>query len=789
MKNSFRNLLSVFRRFKMATVLNILGLSVAFAAFSLIMMQLDYDLSFDRHQPNADRIYRVNTAEISAGSGGYAIISRPVGEHFIQSSPHIEAGVLLYALLEDIVFSVTTKGERHSYTETTQRATEGLTDVFHFDMVEGSANALSEPASILLPQSIAKKVFGNEPAIGKTVQSQEGDFVVGGVYKDFPKNSSLSNIIYKRMKDELLADQWGNSSFSFYFRLDDPANADGIIDNFKRSIDPKTVFHVDTWEEAKQGFMLSPLLELHYPTDLQYDLVPKTSRQTLLLLFGIAVLILLIAGINFTNFSMAMAPVRIKNINTRKVLGADQGNLRLSLLAEAVIVTFVSFLVSLLLVGLFANLPMANLVDANVALNKQVSVMLLTLLIAVVTGIISGVYPAYYITSFEPALVLKGSFGLSPQGRKLRNGLIAVQFAASFALIIGASFMFLQNRYMQTSSLGYDKDQLIVSTISPIILDNYKMAESELKSFAGVEEVSFAAFLLSSGDSYSGMGNQYNGQQIWYQCIMVYPSFMKTIGVELTEGRDFLDGDANEGALIFNEMARAKYSLEVGGLINGYQPIVGFIPDIKFASFRKEVEPMAFLLLSKEEEAWLRDQVPVKYLYVKVKAGSDMLAAIKHVENSLRKIDIDHAYDARFYDDVLNATYEQEQKLNSLITLFSLIAIFLSIMGVFGMVVFENEMRRREIGIRKVFGSSSEEILLLFNKTYIRILCGCFALAAPAAWYAVNKWLENFAYKTPMYWWVYLLAFVAVLVVTVATVTIQSWRTANLNPTESMRPE
>ena len=789
MKNSFRNLLSVFRRFKMATVLNILGLSVAFTAFTLIMMQLDYDLSFDRCHPNADRIYRVNISEISAGSSGYAIVSRPVGEHFIQSSPHIEAGVLLYGLLEDITFSVTTKGERHSYTETSQRTTESLIDVFHFDMIEGDTHALSEPASILLPQSIAKKVFGNEPAIGKTVQSQEGDFVVGGVYKDFPKNSSLLNVVYKRMADDFLAGQWGNFSLSLYFRLDDPANAGGIIDNFKKSIDSKPVFGVGTWEEAGEAFTLSPLLELHYPTGVLYDLVPKTSRQTLLLLFGIAVLILLIAGINFTNFSMAMAPVRIKNINTRKVLGADQSNLRLSLLAEAVIVAFVSFLVSLLLVGLFANLPMANLVDANVALNKQVSVVLLTLLIAVVTGIISGIYPAYYMTSFEPALVLKGSFGLSPKGRKLRNGLIAVQFAASFTLIIGASFMYLQNRYMQQSSLGYDKDQLIVSTINPVTLENYKMVESELKSFAGVEEVSYAAFLLSSGDSYSGMGNEYSGQQVWYQCIMVYPSFMKTIGVELTEGRDFLEGDTKEGALIFNELARTKYGLELGGLINGYEPVVGFMPDVKFASFRKEVEPMAFLLLSKEEEVWLREQIPVKYLYVRVKAGSDMVAAIKHIENSLRKIDIDHTYDARFYDDVLNTTYEQERKLNSLITLFSLIAIFLSIMGVFGMVVFESEMRRREIGIRKVFGSSSEEILLLFNKTYIRILCGCFVLAAPVAWYAIDKWLENFAYKTPMYWWVYLLAFAVVLVVTVGTVTFQSWRAANLNPTESMRPE
>jgi len=784
-----KNFLHVFRRFKLAIILNILGLSVAFAAFMVIMMQLDYDLNFDRHHPDADRIYRVNTAEISTGSGGYALVSRPVGEHFIQSSPHIKAGALLYALPEDIAFSVTTKGERHSYTETSQRATEGLTGVFHFDMVEGDTNALSMPASVLLPQSIAKKVFGNEPAIGKTLQSQEGDFVVGGVYNDFPKNSSLSNIVYKRMKDDLLAGQWSNASFSFYIRLDDPANAAGIIDNFKKSIDPKGIFFVDTWEEVGKGYILSPLLELHYPTGFEYDLVPKTSHQTLLLLFGIAVLVLLIAGINFTNFSMAMTPVRIKSINTQKILGGGNSAIRLSLISESIGITLIAFFAALALVFIASDTPIANLVETDISPKRQPLLIVVTGLIAIVTGLAAKIYPAFYITSFQPALALKGNFGLSPKGRQLRNGLIAIQFAASFALIIGTSFMYLQNRFMRQSSLGYDKDQLIISTINPATLENYKMAESEFKSFAGIEEVSYAAFLLSSGDSYSGMGNEYQGEQIWYQCVLAYPSFLKTIGAELSEGRDFREGDTKEGALIFNELARARYGLEVGELINGYQPIVGFVPDVKFASFRKEVEPMAFLLLSKEQEVWFRDQVPIKYLYVRVKVGTDMIAAMKHIEKSLKKIDPEYSFDVRLYDDVLNVTYEQEQKFNSLITLASLIAILLSIMGVFGMVVFESEMRRKEIGIRKVFGATTVKVISLFNKTYVRILCICFVVAAPAAWYAVNKWLENFAYKTPMYWWVYLLAFIAVLVVTVGAVTFQCWRTASANPIDGIRAE
>ena len=787
MKSILKNFLSIFRRFRLAMILNILGLSVAFSAFMLIIMQLEYDLNFNRTLPNADHIYRVNKSIYSDGNSLCAIVSRPTEEIFSKSSSHIEAGVLLHCLLEDFTFSTEIRGERHSYTETVQKTTSGLTDVFRFDMAEGNAHALQEPSQVLQPLSMAKKIFGSEPATGKILKSEEETFTVGGVYKDFPRNSSISNIVYKKMADDYYANEWTSAMCIYYIRLDDPANASGIVDNFKRLFNPRPAFGFDTWEEVGEGFSLTPFTELHYVTGIDFDFVPKTSKETLLLLFCIALVVLIVAGINYTNFSMAMAPVRIKTINTHKVLGAGEGNIRFSLLSEAIGIAFISFLLSLLLVKLFGYMPISGVVDADISLNERL--LFITAIIAFITGIIAGIYPAYYMTSFTPALVLKGSFGLSAQGRRLRNGLIAVQFTSAFVLIIGAAFMYLQNRYMMQSSLGYDKDLLIVSKISPSIIDNYQITENEMKSFAGVEAISYAFYLLSNPeDIYPNSGNEYNGQLIRYRVIAVYPSFLKTIGVALNEGRDFLEGDMESHCrFIFNELARAKYNLEVEGIIGQLGPVIGFIPDIKFASFRQQMEPMAFMLLTKESD-WEDDLKP-NYIYVRVTAGTNMIAAKRHIENSLRKIDTEYAFNVRFYDDVLNATYEKERKLNSLITLFSLIAVFLSIMGVFGMVVFESEFRRREIGIRKVFGSTVGEILLLFNKTYVRILCICFVLAAPVAWYAVDKWLENFAYKTPVYWWVYLLAFAAVLIVTVCTVTFQNWRAANTNPIDTIKSE
>ena len=237
------------------------------------------------------------------------------------------------------------------------------------------------------------------------------------------------------------------------------------------------------------------------------------------------------------------------------------------------------------------------------------------------------------------------------------------------------------------------------------------------------------------------------------------------------------------GTFVFNERARTEYGLEIGSLIDSME-IVGFMPDVKFASFRTEVTPMAFFVWGTNN--WGNQP---NYAYIKVKAGSDLRGAMQHVKTTLQSFDPEYPFNVRFFDEVLNGLYEKERSLSSLITLFSLIAIFISVVGVFGLVVFDSEYRKKEIGIRKVLGSTTEEIIVMFNKTYIRILCVCFVLGAPIAGYVVHRWLENFAYKTPMYWWVYLIAFAIIAVITILTVTFQNWRAANENPVHSIKNE
>lgn len=679
--------------------------------------------------------------------------------------------------------------------EPTMIVDPSFTDVFDFDILDGSVDALKEPGKVLVPESLARKIFGEESAVGKQITAKEskgllvgffttpeGNYTIGGIYKDLPLNSIIRNAIFLKMDEKADLHNWGNSSYNFYVRLDHPESAKDLVSDFLVYYKKNELGKNMSWYSGEPNFRLTRLPDVHYATDVTFDMTPKSSRQTVLVLIAISLVILIIAGINFTNFSTALTPMRVKSINTQKVLGSSDGVLRFSLLMEAVCISTVAYLLALWMVHMAGNSTIAKLVDADMSLFAHPLLLSATALIALLTGLLAGLYPSYYMTSFSPALVLKGSFGLSPAGRRLRNVLICIQFIVSFTLIIGSMFMSLQNRFMQNSPLGYDKDQIIVTNLTAPVLKSSDAFRSSLKTFSGIEDVTYGEFMLSSQDQYMEWGRELKGENIQFQCMPIDPSFLKVMNIPVTEGRDFREEDAltAEGAYIFNERARNLYDISLGDKIDGAN-IVGFIPDIKFASFRTEVTPMAFYVRGKGYGGG------ADYAYIKVKGDSNLQAAMAHVKSVLNEIHPDYPFNVKFFDQVLNTLYEKEENLSSLITLFSLIAVFISMVGVFGLVVFDSQYRKKEIGIRKIMGSTTSEILIMFNKTYIYILCICFALAAPVAYYAIHKWLENFALKTPVYWWVFMLAFLLVFCLTILTVTFQNWRVANENPVYSIK--
>ena len=785
MKTILRNFLSVLRRFKMATFLNVAGLAVAFAAFIVILIQVNYERSFDRCHPTAERVFRVELE--TPGTFGL-ILPRGFVETVIQSSPHIEAGSLIYPYNSAIYFSVMENGEKIGYREPVYTCNPEITRVFDFPILEGDIDCLKDPDKLILPESIARKIFGDQPAVGKMLHAEENvetkdnrEYTVGAVYKDFPGNTQMRNLIYTAIGPTFQRDNFEASEFACYLLLDKAESAQDVVDNFNANFDFTKIGKKD------QQLKLTPLTAIYYLNESQDGMIFRSgNNEVTLLLFFIALLIIIVAAINFTNFSTALTPLRIKSINTQKVLGSSDKLLRNALLAEAAIVSLIAWLISLVLVWMLGRATALPFVEADLSILKNLPIVLITGGVALITGVVAGLYPSWYVTSFPPALVLKGSFGLSPSGRKLRTILVSVQFIVSILLIIGASFVQLQNDYMRSFSLGFDKDQIAIVELSGELYNkHHETYVNRLKEFPDIEDVAFAMEKVASKDGYSTNGAVLKQKEFHFFMIMTSPNFLRVMGIPVEEGRDFSLSDelSEEPVYIFNETAKLAVNMEQGDILQSWIPgrIIGFTGNVKFTSLRNGENNIAFVVS--------KMPYPMSVSYIRLKAGSDVHAAVNHIRKTLADLDPAYPFDVQFYDTIFNHLYHKEENLRSLITVFSILAIIISLVGVFGLVVFDTQYRRKEIGVRKVHGATNSEILKMLNRSYIYIVLVCFALATPIGYYGIKKWLESFAYKTPMYWWVYLAALTIVLVITIGTVTFQSWRAANANPVDSLKAQ
>lgn len=785
MKTILRNFLSVLRRFKMATFLNVAGLAVAFAAFVVILIQVNYERSFDRCHPTAERVFRVEL-EIPGTFG--LILPRGFVETVIQSSPHIEAGSLIYPYNPAIYFSVMENGEKVGYREPVYTCNPEITRVFDFPILEGDVDCLKDPDKLILPESIARKIFGDQPAVGKMLHAEENvetkdnrEYTVGAVYKDFPGNTQMRNLIYTAIGPTFQRDNFEASNFACYVLLDNAESAQDVVDNFNANFDFTKL--------GNKGLQLklTPLTAIYYLNESQDGMIFRSgNNEVTLLLFFIALLIIIVAAINFTNFSTALTPLRIKSINTQKVLGSSDRLLRNALLAEAAIVSLIAWSISLVLVWMLGRTTALPFVEADLSILKNLPIVLITGGVALITGVVAGLYPSWYVTSFPPALVLKGSFGLSPSGRKLRTILVSVQFIVSILLIIGASFVQLQNDYMRSFSLGFDKDQIAIVELSGELYNkHHETYVNRLKEFPDIEDVAFAMEKVASKDGYSTNGAVLKQKEFHFFMIMTSPNFLRVMGIPVEEGRDFSLSDelSEEPVYIFNETAKLAVNMEQGDILQSWIPgrIIGFTGNVKFTSLRNGENNIAFVVS--------KMPYPMSVSYIRLKAGSDVHAAVNHIRKTLADLDPAYPFDVQFYDTIFNHLYHKEENLRSLITVFSILAIIISLVGVFGLVVFDTQYRRKEIGVRKVHGATNSEILKMLNRSYIYIVLVCFALATPIGYYGIKKWLESFAYKTPMYWWVYLAALTIVLVITIGTVTFQSWRAANANPVDSLKAQ
>jgi putative ABC transport system permease protein len=406
-------------------------------------------------------------------------------------------------------------------------------------------------------------------------------------------------------------------------------------------------------------------------------------------------------------------------------------------------------------------------------------------------GVLVGLFPAFYITKFNPALVLKGSFGRSKKGQRLRSILLIIQFTISIVLIIGAGFVYLQSRFMQKYDYGFNRDRLITVSVGGKIASQPQAFLSELKKNPAMEGVAYGDHSILS--IAMGWGRNHNGEHINHLCLPVswnYPEFM---GLKLLEGRFFIEEDASKpgGTFIFNETAAKKYNIKVGEFMGGHSDselaeVVGIVKDFNFASLKNGIEPLA--LYEFGSNGW---RIP-SVAHIRLSPDADFKQSADFIASCMKEVNPDiNLEKIKIYpfDTEIENLYTKEQNLTKIISLFSLVAILISLMGVFGIVVFENQHRRKEIALRKIHGSTTALILSMFNRKFIHILSMSFVIAAPIAWFCVTKWLSAFAYRTPIYWWVFAGGFLVVAFITLLTVTLQTFHVANENPIHSIKAE
>lgn len=795
MKLMIRNLLYLFKRFKTAVVLNLFGLTIAFAAFLLIVMQVDYEMNYDAMHSKSGRTFR-----LEANHGEFehnAIHCLMFSDAFVNSSAHITDYSYRYPFYGGERYcqidEVDDQGEAKVFKENFQLCLPNISDVFDFHMKEGSVECLSIPGSVLIPESVAKRLFDKQSAIGKRIRMSGSSgwqpvsttiLTIGGVYKDFPGNTTVQNRIYVPMDQlDLLKSSWQMYANEIYVTLDDPLNKEEVLDHFNKTFD----FAKSQMGSAQEiALRLTPLKDVYYTHDTTFDFNPKGHRETNYVLLGIAFLILFIAGINFTNLTTSLIPLRLKTINTHRVLGCSIYKLRAISLIESIVICLISYILALFIVNDLSYTPIANWVDADIRLSQYKALILLTALIAILTGCLAGLYPAIRSTSYAPALVLKGSFGLSPKGKKVRVALIGFQYTVSIALIIVTLFMGLQNHFMTSSEqLGFNKDQVAIVNLTPEIYAKHKPQYiQKLKDYPGIEDVAFSVYELSKEDDMIDLEYaRHEDKDVFFKVFYASENFLSVMDIQVEEGRDFTREDSNKAQsdYIINPAAERDFHLHPGDRFND-RTVLGVSKDFRFNSCRIASSPFVFAL---------NNDIPNPKLvsYIRFNSKTNLQEAVAHVRETLKEIDPTFPFEISFYNTILNNLYQKEQTLGKLISLFGIMAILISIVGVFGLVLFETQYRQKEIGIRKINGATTGQILLMFNKTYIRIVSVCFIISIPIAWMGTQQWLENFAYKTPLHLWVFIVAFLIILSVTIGTVTFRNWQAANENPVNSVKSE
>ena len=797
-KNYFKIAIRNLIKNKVYSFINISGLAIGMAATILIGLWIADELNFNNHYENKDSIAQIYQSQTTNGTiSTEPSIPRPL-EFALRENYNANFKHIVMASWEQSRYLKF--GETNIY-KSGNAMQEAAPDLLGLDIIAGLKNGLKEKNSIMLAESAANTLFGNETALGKTIKvNNEDDLMVTAIYKDIPANNSFSEMKYiipwkqyvtsqewlKRSKDN-----WGNNSFQLFVQINENTSMDVVtskISDIKKDADPELV-------QYNPQLFLFPMEKWHLRSDFENG-VQSGGRIENVWLFGvIGLFILLLACINFVNLSTARSEKRATEVGIRKSIGSQRSQLVLQFLSESFLIVFISFIGALGLVLLFLN-------EFNHVASKAIvfpwansQFWLISLLFVIITSILAGSYPALYLSSFNPVEVLKGTFKAGRYSALPRKLLVVTQFTVSVALVIGTLVVMNQIQYSKDRPVGYDKEGLIqIPVMSSEFVGKQDMLREQFIASGGAEEMA-----VTSGPMTNVWSNQSGftwdgkpaGLQEDFAHTRVSYEFTETLGLKVVEGRGFSREFASDSnAVLINETA-VKYMglidpigkyIRDSDLKNPNLPlkIVGVVEDMIIQSPYNPVK-QAMYVFDKYEN--------VNYYNLRLNPKQSVSESLTAIEKVFKTNFPNTPFDYQFVDEEYGAKFKSEERVASLASVFTALAIFISCLGLFGLASFVAEQRTKEIGVRKVLGASISQLWLLLSKDFITLVVIALLIASPLAYYIMGEWLQKFNYRTPVGWDVFAIACFGALIITLITVSFQAIKAATSNPVESLRTE
>jgi len=805
-KNYFKVAIRSLFKNKFYSLLNISGLAIGIASCLLIVLYVADELSYDKYYENSENTYRLTMAGAFNGSAfDLAVVGPAVGQAMLEDYPE----VLNYGRFRQRGAPFIKYGENIFKEEDFVWADHSILEIFGIDLVQGDpTTALTAPRSLVMSETAAKKYFGNEDPVGKTVEfGTARDYQVTGVFQDIPDNTHFNFEVLGSLEtlDEAKRPMWLSMNFQTYVVLAPDADLQKMASLFpnmlKKYIGPEVKRFMNMeWDEMESkgtsmAFAMQPVRDIHLKSDLQAELDVNGSMDYVYIFSAVAFFILLIACINFMNLATARSAHRAKEVGVRKVLGSVKLQLIYQFLTESILVSMVSFILALGIA--YLAIPAFNdLAAKSLSIPFSSPLFLGAFFSGIVgVGLLAGSYPAFFLSAFQPVKVLKGSLSSGMKSGRLRSVLVVIQFCTSIMLVVGTLVIQSQLNYIQNKNLGFEKDQVVIINDAFLAGSNVDALKTSIEAFPEVKSSSLSGFLPTPSNNnmnvwMKGLSAVQENQRIMSQWTVDH-DYIETMGMEVAIGRDFSrDFPSDSLGVIINEAAMIDYGFaeedvigqtlstfaDMEGTVQGYK-VVGVVKDFHFQTLKDKIAPLVMQLGNSRG-----------LLNIKVNTN-DYPSLMGRLEGAWNELAPSQPFETSFLDVRFGRMYDDEQRLGKIFGVFATLTIIIACLGLFGLAAYTAENRIKEVGIRKVLGANVGQLVFMLSRDIGKLVIIALAIGAPLAWYFMNGWLEGFEYRTSIGWTVFAFTAGGALLIALLTMSYQSLKAATSNPVKSLRSD